>query len=104
MPKLVIEKHLSPFQLFPVKPGACPECSVKHAEQQPHYKDSLYYKYRFYNEHGRCPNWADAMAHCDEDVQEYWKTKLTKCGVKKEELTAIAEPKLIAPAASERSQ
>ena len=52
--------------------GTCPECAVKHDPEQPHNRDSLTYQYKFYDQHGRWPTWADAMAHCPEEVKEVW--------------------------------
>lgn len=75
-------KHLGPFQLFPAKPGTCPECAATHGPELPHNQQSLFYQYNFYNEHGRWPTWEDAMAHCDEQMKATWREELTKAGVK----------------------
>ena len=64
-----------------VPEGTCPECAVKHDLQQPHNRDSLTYQYKFYDQHGRWPTWADAMAHCPEEVKEYWKDALRERGI-----------------------
>lgn len=64
-----------------VKKGCCQECGVRHSPEQPHNKDSLYYQYHFYNEHGRWPTWADAMAHCSPEVKEFWKKELEGRGI-----------------------
>lgn len=61
--------------------GTCPECAVKHDPRMPHYRDSLTYQYKFYDQHGRWPTWADAMAHCDPAVKEAWIEGLRKHGV-----------------------
>lgn len=61
--------------------GTCPVCGVKHAPEQPHNRDSLVYQYKFYDEHGRWPTWADAMAHCPDDIKEFWKSALKERGV-----------------------
>lgn len=66
-------------------PGTCPMCAVKHDPGQPHNRDSLTYQYKFYDEHGRWPTWADAMAHCTPEVKEYWVQALTARGVTVEE-------------------
>lgn len=74
--------HLAPFILATeAKPGTCSECAVKHAPEQPHNKDSMFYQYKFYNEHGRWPTWTDAMAHCSVKVQDVWKNELKILGV-----------------------
>lgn len=61
--------------------GTCPECAVEHDPRMPHYRDSLTYQYKFYDQHGRWPTWADAMAHCDPKVKEAWIEALRKHGV-----------------------
>lgn len=62
-------------------PGSCPECAVAHAPDQPHNRDSLCYQYKFYDAHGCCPTWADAMAHCSPEVKAVWAEELKKLGV-----------------------
>ena len=42
--------------------GTCPMCAVKHDPRMPHNRDSLTYQYKFYDQHGRFPSWADAQA------------------------------------------
>ncbi len=64
--------------------GTCPLCAVVHAPDQPHNRDSLAYQYKFYDEYGRWPTWIDAMAHCPEQIQEFWKEALRERGVKLE--------------------
>lgn len=61
--------------------GTCPECAVKRTPEQPHNRDSLAYQYKFYDQRGRWPTWADAMAHCSDDTKEYWKQALRERGV-----------------------
>ncbi|WP_195985336.1 hypothetical protein [Clostridium sp. D33t1_170424_F3] len=62
-------------------PGTCPECAVKHDPEQPHNRDSLCYQYKFYDQHGRWPTWADAMAHCTPEVKAIWREALKEHGV-----------------------
>ncbi|MBS3885585.1 MAG: hypothetical protein KGZ56_00850 [Dethiobacter sp.] len=81
MQELIKGKHLGPFQLFSAKPGTCQECAVDHNPELPHNRQSLFYQYKFYNEHGRWPTWEDAMAHCSEEMKEFWRSELTKKGV-----------------------
>ena len=61
--------------------ATCPMCSVKHDPEQPHNLQSLYYQYKFYDENGHWPTWEDAMAHCPEEVKEFWRQALTERGV-----------------------
>ncbi|EOW9160701.1 hypothetical protein G6355_11010 [Vibrio cholerae] len=67
-------KHLK--LLTPANPEACKECGEVHHYSTPHNKDSLYYQYNFARTHGRWPTWADASAHCSEDIQETLKEYL----------------------------
>lgn len=73
--------HLSPFKLMPPKSGTCEICATKHDPAQPHNRNSLYYQYRFYDEHGRWPTWKDAMEHCTDDVKESWTEALLERGI-----------------------
>jgi hypothetical protein len=75
------ENHLGGWKLLPCKPGVCQECAVDHAPEMPHNQQSMYYQYKFYNDHGRWPIWSDAMAHCAEDVKEKWTKALAAHGV-----------------------
>jgi len=80
--KIIEGKHLGSFGLIGnTPPGTCPECAIKHNPEQPHDKQSLFYQYKFYNEHGCWPTWLDAMAHCSPETQELWKTELRKHGM-----------------------
>lgn len=65
-----------------VPEGTCQECAVKHDPEQPHNRDSLAYQYKFYDQHGRWPTWADAMAHCPEEIKKHWTQALRERGVK----------------------
>jgi predicted glycoside hydrolase/deacetylase ChbG (UPF0249 family) len=66
--------------------GTCSICAVKHDPRLPHNRDSLAYQYNFYDQHGRFPSWADAMAHCDPAVKAAWTELLEENGVKVDEL------------------
>jgi len=79
--KIIPGKHLRGFDLLGPPLGTCPECAVKHDPEIPHNKGSLFYQYKFYNEHGRWPTWEDAMAHCSEEMKEFWRQELKKRGV-----------------------
>ena len=61
--------------------GTCPLCAVKHEPEMPHNKDSLCYQYKFYDQHGRWPTWADAMVHCAPEVKAIWRRELEARGV-----------------------
>ena len=60
--------------------GACPECGVEHEPEFPHNKQSLLYQYTFYDKHGYCPSWRDAMAHCSEEMKKAWSEALAEKG------------------------
>lgn len=54
----------------PPRPGACPVCAFRHGKEWPHNPNSLYYRMKFRQEHGRAPGWEDASAHCTEQVKQ----------------------------------
>jgi len=68
-------------------PGTCPMCATAHEPDMPHNQQSLAYQYKFYDFHGRFPTWADAMAHCTDEMKDFWIASLAEHGieVKKEE-------------------
>lgn len=74
-------RTINGMMLMPAAPGTCPECAAVHDPAQPHNQQSLYYRYRFYADHGRWPTWADAMAHCDAETRKVWRTELEKRGI-----------------------
>lgn len=74
------EKH-GIMMLGRTPPGTCPICAVEHDPRLPHNKDSLAYQYKFYDQHGRFPSWADAMAHCDQTVKDAWIKELEARGI-----------------------
>ena len=84
--ELIPGKHLGAFALMPAKPGTCPECAVEHAPELPHDAQSLFYQYKFYNEHGRWPTWKDALEHCTDETKGFWRKELLARGVTAEKL------------------
>ena len=82
----VKEIGMDQVRILPPKPGTCPECAVDHAPAMPHNRDSLFYQMRFYQQHGRFPTWANAMAHCSDAVKACWKGELAKKGIPPEQL------------------
>lgn len=70
--------------LLPAPKGTCPECAVAHDPAQPHNQQSIFWQYKFYNEHGRWPTWFDSMSHCTQEVKEFWIAELAKHGIKVE--------------------
>lgn len=84
------------MMLLPPAEGTCPICATKHEPEQPHNQQSLYYQYRFYGIRGRWPTWADAIAHCDVNLQSLWRQALNDRGAWSEPTTGdpIADPPL----------
>jgi hypothetical protein len=64
------------WKVLPPPKDCCQFCAHKHEPDQPHNATTLYYRMTFYGMIGRLPTWADAMAHCTEEVQEGWKRQL----------------------------
>lgn len=67
--------------LLPCKADVCQECALDHDPKQPHNQQSLYYQYHFYSQHGRWPTWEDAMAHCNDEIKEFWIDALQRRGI-----------------------
>ncbi len=59
----------------------CSMCAIKHDPKMPHNLQSLTYQYKFYDEHGRWPTWEDAMAHCSEEIKNFWREALKERGI-----------------------
>jgi hypothetical protein len=71
----------STWTLVPPPPGTCSQCADDHEPEEPHNFTHLYYKYAFYAEHRRWPTWEDALAHCDDEIYEAWRSALAEHGV-----------------------
>ena len=79
-------KNRHGFNMLGATPlGTCPECGRAHAEEMPHDQQSLAYQYKFYDQHGRWPTWADAMAHCMPEIKDLWAASLKEKGIDVEE-------------------
>ena len=68
------------MMLMPPPEGHCRICAMKHDPNVPHNGLSLFYGMRFKMRYGREGTWADAIAHCDEQTQEFWKLRLIERG------------------------
>lgn len=77
----VVEEKTTQAMVLPSAAGTCQECGVKHDLTAPHNRDSLRYQMLFNGEHGRSPTWADAMAHCPDNVKALWTDHLTRHGI-----------------------
>lgn len=75
------EVPASELMLLPPRPDVCQECARYHDPKLPHDKQSLYYQMKFQLEHGRGATWADAMAHCSDEIKALWTAELKKLGV-----------------------
>lgn len=71
----------SAMMLLPPSPDVCQECARDHAPELPHDAQSLYYQVKFKMQHGRGATWADAMAHCSDEIKALWTAELEKLGV-----------------------
>lgn len=67
--------------LLPPAPHLCQTCATKHEPEMPHNAQSLYYQTAFNMEHGRTPDWRDAMAHCSEEMRAAWTKGLSDAGI-----------------------
>jgi len=74
--------EIKTLTLLPPAHGQCPECAGEHEPHEPHNRWSIYYQVTFQQQHGRSPDWADAMAHCSVEVQQRWIEALTVIGVR----------------------
>lgn len=74
----VLKTEAMPMMLMPPRSGLCAVCAADHKPEDPHNAQSLYWGVAFNSDHGRVPTWADAIAHCDEAVQERWTNELKR--------------------------
>lgn len=77
----VVEEGATVAQMMPARAGTCEHCATKHEPELPHNAQSLFYQMRFHSEHGRYPDWRDAMAHCSDDMRARWTEALMGRGV-----------------------
>jgi protein-disulfide isomerase len=66
------------WNLMPPPTGRCQICAAAHAAEEPHDASSLYYQMAFKGMVGRDPTWADAIAHCSDEMKAAWKHELRK--------------------------
>lgn len=67
--------------LLPPKKGFCQYCGVDHPPEQPHDAVSLFYQLWFMKTYRREATWADAMAHCSDEVKRSWTEQLENLGI-----------------------
>lgn len=69
------------FKLIPPHSSLCQACAVRHDPGEPHNQQSLHYQYWFYAQYKVWPTWADAMAHCSEEMKTLWIKELLYRGI-----------------------
>ncbi len=74
----------SSMMLLPPRLDVCQECARDHDPRLPHDKQSLYYQMKHQLEHNRGATWADAMAHCSDEIKAAWIDGLKKFGIEVE--------------------
>jgi len=79
--RTVEEIPISSFMILPPRKDVCQECATDHDVKLPHNQQSLYYQTKFKMEHGRGATWADAMAHCTDEMKERWSEALRENGI-----------------------
>lgn len=61
--------------------NVCHDCGVVHDPEWMHDITSSSYRLRYIKDHGRPPNYIDAMAHCNEEVRDCLIFKLEEFGI-----------------------
>ena len=89
---LLQEAEPAHMMLLPAKKGHCQVCAVQHPPEAPHNAQSLFYGMRFKGKYGRDVTWADAVAHCPDEVQNVWEAELRKRKAWTETPSPISEP------------
>jgi hypothetical protein len=77
-------QKIGPWSVLPPPPDCCQICATKHAPEQPHNQQSLFYQMTFANtpgNNGKGPTWKDAMAHCTQPVKDAWIKELAKLNI-----------------------
>lgn len=65
------------IMMLPAGAGRCEICNHEHPPEFPHNAQTVFYQMRFYYENGgRWPSWADAIAHCPPEIKERWTREL----------------------------
>jgi hypothetical protein len=72
---------MAELKIQPPTSHLCQICAVDHPPEFAHNPQSFYYQWTFSLEHGRLVTWADAIAHCSEEMKTYWIEYLTRLGI-----------------------
>ena len=81
MREIILTYGCERIQILPPMRGTCPICAAMHEAELPHNRNSLYYRMKFRQQHGRFPTWEDAMAHCSEEMKAAWRDDLSRLGL-----------------------
>lgn len=76
----LVEERDASMMILPAKKGTCAMCATDHPPHLPHNLQSVHYGVRFKMKYGRDPTWADASAHCTEEVTAQWAAKMEEMG------------------------
>lgn len=68
------------WNVLPPAADKCQICAMSHPSDQPHNVQSLYYQMIFNGNVGRAATWADALAHCSEEIKRQWEKELRRMG------------------------
>lgn len=60
------------WKVIPPAAGKCQICAQTHEPNEPHNAHMIYYQIIFQHMIGRAPTWADALAHCDDEMKRRW--------------------------------
>jgi hypothetical protein len=72
---------VSAWKVIPPPPDACQVCAARHAPEEPHNPDSVYWQ-TVRNIAGEpMPTWADALEHVEDPLRQAWVDELAKRGV-----------------------
>jgi len=69
------------MMLLPPAKDCCQTCGSKHSRAEPHNAHSMYYQTAFNMQHGRAPDWRDALVDVDPDMRAKWVTALNDAGI-----------------------
>lgn len=90
-PERIEPAKVSGFVLLPPAGDVCDECAADHPPELPHDAHSLYYQLAFFARRGVAPTWHDAMAHCTDEVKQYWIEAMAEQGFVLDENGNVAQ-------------
>lgn len=69
------------WTLLPPAPDACQVCAGRHAPEEPHNPQSLYWATARSMQGLPSPTWEDALEHVDDGMHAHWRAALGERGV-----------------------